>query len=159
MQLNETGIRPADTTREILHQLFGAQPRGFAVRLWDGTLWPERAAEAGVVVALTHAGALRRMLGYPLDLALGESFIRGDFDVEGDLGSRRWCCVFETKRAPASVLLEPGGRTDVRAGSVRSLAPVQQPERHVESLFLALERDRHMVAGHVSVDQGIQGRE
>jgi len=79
VQLNEAGIRPADTTREILHQLFGAQPRGFAVRLWDGTLWPEGAAEAGVVVALTHAGALRRMLGYPLDLALGESFIRGDF--------------------------------------------------------------------------------
>ena len=88
MQLNEAGIRPADTTREILHRLFGARPRGFAVRLWDGTLWPERAADADVV-ALTHAGALRRMLGYPLDLALGESFIRGDFDVEGDLGSRR----------------------------------------------------------------------
>jgi len=65
VQLNEAGIRPADTTREILHRLFGKLPRGFAVRLWDGTLWPEGAGEAGVVVALTPAGALRRMLGYP----------------------------------------------------------------------------------------------
>src|SRR3989337_1564217 len=90
-------MRPADTTREILHQLFGAQPRGFAVRLWYGTLWPEGAAEARVRVPLPHA------------LALGESFIRGNFDVEGDLEAGAGAVFSETKRARRQLFSNPGG--------------------------------------------------
>lgn len=36
-------------------------------------------------LTLTHPGALRRMLAHPLDVAIGESYIRGDFEIEGDL--------------------------------------------------------------------------
>lgn len=115
MQVNEASIPPADTTREILHRLFGAQPRGFAVRLWNGTLGPEGVADADVVVALTHAGALRRMLGYPLDLALGESFIRGDFDVP-----RSWTCIRRCWPNPTSGGGAPcrsAGWTSTRSGN------------------------------------------
>jgi hypothetical protein len=62
MRGSGAGPQPADTTREIPNRLFGKRPPGFAVRLWDGTYWPQ-AAGPGVVVVLTHSGALRRMLG------------------------------------------------------------------------------------------------
>jgi cyclopropane-fatty-acyl-phospholipid synthase len=77
--------RAADVTREILGRLFGDGPRGFIVRLWDGTVWPDGQGEVEFVLSLTHPGALRRMLGFPLDLAIGESFVRGDFEVDGNL--------------------------------------------------------------------------
>jgi cyclopropane-fatty-acyl-phospholipid synthase len=59
-------------------------PRDFAVRLWDGTAF---GGEEGVryTVVLSHPGAARRMFSLPVELALGEAFIFGDFDVEGDL--------------------------------------------------------------------------
>jgi len=53
--------------------------------LWDGTLWPAAPHRAQVTLTLTHPGALRRMLAYPLDVALGESYVRGDFEIEGDV--------------------------------------------------------------------------
>lgn len=77
--------RASDRTREILRILFGPDPPGVAVRLWDETVWPGAAHDAAAVVTLTHPGALRRMVGYPLDVRMGESYIRGDFEVEGDL--------------------------------------------------------------------------
>jgi len=38
-------------------------------------------------IVLNHPGALRRMLLPPDDLALGEAYVRGDFDIEGDIES------------------------------------------------------------------------
>ncbi len=74
-------------TLDILNRLFGATlPRTAAVRLWDGTRWPESAPEdVAATVVLNHPGALRRMFLPPTELAVGEAFIRGDFDIIGDL--------------------------------------------------------------------------
>lgn len=61
-------------------------PRDFAVRFWDGTTWD---AEPGVPVrftlALNHPGTLRSMFHAPNQLNLGEAYIFGDFDIEGDI--------------------------------------------------------------------------
>ncbi len=38
-----------------------------------------------ITLVLTHPGALRRMFLPPTDLTLGEAYIYGDFNVEGDL--------------------------------------------------------------------------
>jgi len=46
MRGSGAGPQPADTTREILNRLFGKWPRGFAVRLWGGTYWPQAAGPA-----------------------------------------------------------------------------------------------------------------
>lgn len=74
-------------TLDILNRLFGATlPRTAVVRLWDGTRWPESAPEdVTTTIVLNHPGALRRMFLPPTELAVGEAFIRGDFDIIGDL--------------------------------------------------------------------------
>ena len=58
----------------------------FAVVLWDGTRWgadPE--APPRFTLTLSRPGSLRRMLSARTGLALGEAFIFGDFDIEGDV--------------------------------------------------------------------------
>jgi cyclopropane-fatty-acyl-phospholipid synthase len=73
----------AGATKQLFDHLLPA-PRDFAVRLWDGS---EFGGEQGVryTVVLSHPGAARRMFSLPVELALGEGFIFGDFDIEGDL--------------------------------------------------------------------------
>lgn len=75
--------------RRAVGALFGAPAeRAFAVRYWTGA--EERAAARSpgaprFTLVIRRPGALRRMCLPPSELALGEAFVRGDFDVEGDL--------------------------------------------------------------------------
>jgi cyclopropane-fatty-acyl-phospholipid synthase len=72
-------------TVSILNRLFPA-PRAFTVRLWNGTELPASSRSAFSLI-LNHPGALRRMFAPPIELALGEAFIYGDFDIDGDIFS------------------------------------------------------------------------
>lgn len=80
----EPTIRAA---REILADLFGPPAqRAFAARLWDGSVeLPGNAVPPSFTLVIRRPGALRRMLLPPTDLALGEAYLRDDFDVEGDI--------------------------------------------------------------------------
>jgi cyclopropane-fatty-acyl-phospholipid synthase len=79
----------ADTpvTLALLEDLFGPpSERPFALRLWDGTVEaPGVGHEPSFTLVLNRPGALRRMLLPPTDFALGQAYLRDDFDVEGDL--------------------------------------------------------------------------
>lgn len=66
----------------LLDRLF-PPPRAFCLRLWDGTQLP--AARPVFTLVLNHPGALRCMFTPPVELALGEAFIYGDFDIEGEI--------------------------------------------------------------------------
>ena len=64
------------------------EPRDFDVRLWDGSIW--RAAEsfpAKFTLVLNHPEALQNMFSPPFEVALGESYAYGDYDIEGDFES------------------------------------------------------------------------
>lgn len=78
-----------DLTRKraegLLDRLF-PPPRAFSVRLWDGSELPA-AGQPAFTLALKHPGALRRMFTPPIELSLGEAFIYGEFDIEGDIFS------------------------------------------------------------------------
>ncbi|MFI5274492.1 MAG: class I SAM-dependent methyltransferase, partial [Ktedonobacterales bacterium] len=77
----------AALTRAIARTLFGPpEHRDFALRLWDGTT-EEPGAERPprYTIVLRRPGALRRMLLPPSERALGEAYVAGDFDVEGDM--------------------------------------------------------------------------
>lgn len=75
-----------DDTVALVQEILGAPDSwGIAVRLWDGTrVGPERAP---ATIVLPHPWTLRSMLWPPDSLTLGEAFIFGDLDVEGDLES------------------------------------------------------------------------
>jgi cyclopropane-fatty-acyl-phospholipid synthase len=71
-------------TVALLDRLF-PPPRSFAIRLWDGTALPASLGAAPFTLALNHPGALRRMFAPPIELSLGEAYIYGDFDIDGDI--------------------------------------------------------------------------
>src|SRR5260370_1900512 len=64
------------------------RPRNFAIRFWDGSQWPAETDSPSFTLILSHPHALRSMLQNG-DLAISQSYIRGDFDLEGDLEPAR----------------------------------------------------------------------
>lgn len=80
-------VQHIQATRNILRQLFGPPAqRSFAVRLWDGSVErPLTGRAPDFTIVLKQPGALRRMLLPPSELALGEAYLRDDFDIEGDM--------------------------------------------------------------------------
>jgi cyclopropane-fatty-acyl-phospholipid synthase len=78
--------RSAPATLRALEALLPAESRDFAVRLWSGEiLSPTPGYRPRFTLVLRHPAALRRMLWPPSELTVADAFIRGDFDVEGDL--------------------------------------------------------------------------
>ena len=63
---------------------FFPRPRSFDVRLWTGVL-VKGDEEPRFILILNHPGALCLMYRPPFERSLAEAYIRGDFDVEGDL--------------------------------------------------------------------------
>jgi cyclopropane-fatty-acyl-phospholipid synthase len=59
-------------------------PRPFDIRLWDGEVL-SAGGDVAFTLVLKSPGSLRRMFQVPVELSLGEAYLRGDFDVEGDL--------------------------------------------------------------------------
>jgi cyclopropane-fatty-acyl-phospholipid synthase len=68
----------------FLNYLFPT-PRDFSIRLWDGSTLDEDATGARFTLVLNSPGAARRLFSLPVEISMAESFIRGDFDIEGDM--------------------------------------------------------------------------
>jgi len=54
------------------------------VRLWDGSYWPD-AGQRDATIILNRPSALREMLLEGTEVALGEAYVHGAFNVEGDM--------------------------------------------------------------------------
>jgi cyclopropane-fatty-acyl-phospholipid synthase len=78
----DTGLK---NSLALLDQLFPAR-RAFVIRLWNGYELPATTHPTFTLV-LNHPGALKRMFTPPVELSLGEAFIYGDFEIEGDIFS------------------------------------------------------------------------
>jgi cyclopropane-fatty-acyl-phospholipid synthase len=60
--------------------------RDYAIRFWDGTQIPaDDGQPTRFTMVLEHPGALRQMFWPFNKVGLGEAYIYGDFDIEGDL--------------------------------------------------------------------------
>ena len=80
--------RALAAARAALAIAFGpVEARGFAVRLWDGSVDAPTDGAAPFTLVVQRAGALRRALLPPSELALVEAYLRDDLDAEGDLGA------------------------------------------------------------------------
>jgi len=87
MSLFARKSRAQQSTHAILTDLFDRHgPRAFAIRLWNGQLLPATDnLPPRFTLVLTHPGALRRMFLPPGELTVAEAYLRGDFDLEGDV--------------------------------------------------------------------------
>ena len=137
------------TTRDVLTIVFGPQDdRTFAVRLWDGiTDRPSKLDSVPFTLVLRHPAALRRMFFLPSELSLAEAYLRGDFDVEGDMEAATGLgdSVAERLRAPrtlarlASHLLAfprdgDGGGELRRTSGLDSLGHQHAPQRDAAAI-------------------------
>jgi cyclopropane-fatty-acyl-phospholipid synthase len=75
------------TARNLLDRLFSHYTdHPYAVCLWDGqTIGSESGEKPDFTLVLTHPGSLRNMLIPPGELSLAEAYLRGDFDIQGDI--------------------------------------------------------------------------
>lgn len=79
--------RAARETLAFLRDVLGGyRPRDFEVRLWDGTRWPAE-TEPRFTLVLLHPWSVRSMFWPPKENTLGEAYLRGDFDIEGELSA------------------------------------------------------------------------
>src|SRR5512135_1960825 len=63
-------------------------PRDFSFRLWDDSVWDAEPGEPSrFTMVLRNPGAFRTLFWSPSELALGEAYLRGDIDIEGNLES------------------------------------------------------------------------
>ena len=72
---------------KIIEAFFSDSPfKDFTVRLWNGKEWrPPGHKEDKFVLVLNNPKTLAKLLYFPVDRRLGEAFIYGEFDVEGDM--------------------------------------------------------------------------
>lgn len=83
-QWKSTSDEAVHRSIELLEALFADDDLPCRVRFWDGTVW-ERGHDSRFTLALKHPGALRRMLRDRGELGVGEAYVFGDFDIEGDI--------------------------------------------------------------------------
>ena len=127
----------------------GYQRYKFAVRLWDGTFWGETKSPRFILV-IRHPGALRRMFASSSELALGEAFVYGDFDIEGNVESAVDFADFVMTR-------QYGIADKFRFGALLTKLPVDpDPERGkggaaVSGMLHSKERDRLAVSYHYDI--------
>lgn len=155
----EHAPEPASPPLRAIARLLGGPPGDFAVVLWTGErLGPATGVAPRFTLRLAHAGALRRMLWPPGELSLAGAFIRGDFDVEGDLiaafalrerFSARPATLLQALRLAAA---PPAPGSGARAARLRG--PIHSRERDALAVrhhydlgndFYALWLDRRMV--------------
>lgn len=85
----------------FLDRLF-PPPRDVAIRLWDETVLPAD-GDPDCTLVIDSAGALRSMFRPPVETSLGEAYLRGDLEVDGDL-----CRAFPVVEACRTAARSPG---------------------------------------------------
>lgn len=68
---------------QLLTRLFPS-PRRFDIRLWDGSVVHGDGYSA-FTLRVASAAALRRMFRPPVEASLGDAFLAGDLEIEGDI--------------------------------------------------------------------------
>ncbi len=126
-------------------------PRSFAVRLWDQAELPAAAQPAAFTLVLNHPGSLRRMFSPPIELSLGEAYIYGDFDIEGDFFAMFGLVDALTARnfTPAEVAaLVKDVQGLPKSGPTRAIT--RQPAE-LQGKLHSRERDREAIRFHYNV--------
>ncbi len=147
--LVRTADPAAERTAALIERIFPS-PRSFSVKMWDQADLPA-AAQPAFTLFLNHPGALRRMFSPPIELSLGEAYIYGDFDVEGDFYAMFGLVGDLAKRnfTPAEIAaLVKDVQSLPRSGR---LIPVTRPAAELHGEIHSRARDRQAIRFHYDV--------
>ena len=142
-------------TCHALSEIFADCPLDkVAVRLWDGTAWPDARARAALL-ALKHPDALGRMFLPGTEVGLAEAYLHNDFDIEGDIQSAFEIADYllahlgdwkkKLKLAGLLVALPDRNGSSTMRRAARQLFPRIQSWRH------SPERDRRAITFHYDI--------
>lgn len=122
--------------------------RDFAVRLWDGSILPaEQGRLARFTLVIRHPAALRTLFLSAHELALGEAFIYGDIDIEGEIA-----CAF--RLADHLARHRPGVGERFRWARRLLTLPTADPSSRtalrpkIDGALHSIDRDRKAVTYH-----------
>lgn len=149
----QTTDKAVTQSLEIIQFLLGDYyPRPFAIRFWDGSQWPAETERSQFTLVLKHPGALRCIFQETgSDLSLGEAYIYGDYDIEGDIEA-----IFDVARR----LIQRGLNTSekLRLGwMLRGLPKQAHPAVNgrqavrLQGKPHSIERDRQAISYHYDV--------
>lgn len=147
----------ARTIRFLQELLRDFHPRDFTIELWDGTQWaPESSQFRRFTWRINDPAALRSALEAANQVSLGEAYIQGAFDIDGDieavfplaeyLASKHWK-LKEKLHLGAMLLALPSRR--------RWHATTHLPE--VRGMVHSKRRDRQAVSYHYDVSNEFYG--
>jgi cyclopropane-fatty-acyl-phospholipid synthase len=136
--------------RAALQALFGpVESREFAVRFWDSGIMDAPPIQGpAFTLDLAHQTSLRAMLVPPSQLRLGEAYVRGVFEIDGDI---------EAATRLGEALRDRFSSARFAAHALRLLLRLPKPARRTRLGRLAgarngprhtLERDAHAIQAH-----------
>jgi len=139
-------LKAAAVVRELLREY---HPRDFAIEFWDGSRWdPEPGQFCRFTWHIHHPSVLRALLRSDRQVALGEAFIYGGFDISGDL-----LAVFPIAEYLEQKHFGPGKK--LRLGSLllglRSQIHDQELRVELRGSAHSKTRDRQAVSFHYDV--------
>lgn len=124
--------------RAFLESIFqGYEGPAFTLRLWDGFLWaPRPDALPACTVVVRDPATLTALLSKPNELTLGEAFIHGRLDVEGDIFSAFSIAehLFRRPRSLRRKMAESRAATLFSLGRWMSHGPVGSRRRDRDSI-------------------------
>lgn len=137
----------ATRTLQLLESLLPAE-RSFDIHLWNGDVMPATVLPVRATLVLNEPDVLARMLQPPLDMSAGEAYLRGDFDIKGDVGAIMDAIDDLTVRRSPAEWFKLARQLSAQAGSpLKALAAAARITGRKHSR----QRDRQAIEHHYDV--------
>ena len=139
----------------LLKQAFSDyKPAHFKFRLWNGQEWkPPGLVEDRATVVINNPGIMAHILALPTDVRLGEAYIYGDIDIEGDIYAVFPCAEYLKEKAP-KLMANPffWRRIFKLKKAVKDFQRLQGRGRaSLQGKLHSMERDRQAIAYHYNL--------
>jgi len=136
----------------LLKQVFSEyKPAHFKFRLWNGEEWsPPGLVEERATVVIKNPGIMAHILAFPTDVRLGEAYIYGDIDIEGDIYAVFPSADYLRTKAPG-LMANPlfWRRVSKLKKAVKDFNRLQgRSKAHLQGRLHSIERDRQAISYH-----------
>jgi cyclopropane-fatty-acyl-phospholipid synthase len=135
------------STRQAIDHLLSDYPgHDFAVRFWDGSSWGNT-QQPPFTLVISHPRALRKMFVSPSELSLGECYVFGDLDVEGDMEGAfdlgNYLVTQKSAHSPLGLRL-----AQLLESSATEVEEAGERGAHLTGAVHSIERDRQAIRYH-----------